>query len=320
MSEAVKPKPGLKRLDALFQDVDAGVQDGERIVMLPLSEMHYFKGYPAMQEEYPYLGQPFQVRDEDPKTIEVTASIKTNGVYTPVTVRPDPDGGYEIICGHRRHRGSELAGKTEMPSVIKHLTDEQAVDELVGSNIQRENVLPSERAWAYRMKLEAHKRKPGRPQNNSPQVAANFRSDDEVAESLGISADTLRRYVRLVELIPELMSKVDADKIKPTIAYELSFLKKPEQVQLMDAMEVEQTTPSQSQAQRLKKFSQEGQLTPESMRAIMSEEKKPEMEVKLSGKQLTKYFPQSFTPKKMEETIIKLLEQWSKKRQQDITR
>ena len=205
-----------------------------------------------------------------------------------------------------------------MPVIIRNLSDEEAVIELVDSNLQREDVLPSERAWAYRMKLEATKRQGARTDLTSPQVAAKFRSDDEIANAMGISGDTVRRFIRLTELMPELLAMVDAKKIAVTPASELSFLKKGEQKMLLDAMESEQATPSLSQAQRLKKFSQEGRLTEDSMLAIMSEEKKSDLDkVTLSGEKLKKYFPKSYTPQQMEDIILKLLEQWQKKRQRE---
>lgn len=311
-------KVKLASVDDLFStEQERQDADAEKIVHVPLSELHYFKGYPAMQTEIPFSGQPYQVRDDDPKMLEMLESVKVRGVRTPGLVRPDPGGGYEIISGHRRHRASALAGLADMPVIIRELNDEEAVIELVDANIQRENVLPSEKAWAYRMRLEAEKRLAGRPANNSPQVAANFRSDDQVGQSMGISGDTLRRYISLTELIPELITMVDSGAIAVTPASFLSALKKEEQAQLLDAMEYAQATPSLSQAQRLKKFSQEGHLSIDAMRTIMSEEKKPEQEkVTFSGDTLRKYFPETYTPQKMEETIIKLLEQWQRKRQQ----
>lgn len=313
----------LTSVDDLFStEQERQESQDERVVRLPLSELHYFKGYPAMQSEIPFAGQPFRVRDDDPKMLETLESVKQRGVRTPGLARPDPEGGYEIISGHRRHRASELAGLPDMPVIIREMTDEEAVIELVDANIQREDVLPSEKAWAYRLKLEATKRQAGRPANNSPQVAANFRSDDEIAKSMGISGDTLRRYTRLTELIPELLNmvdeKVDEKKIALTPAYELSFLKKEEQTLLLDAMDSEQATPSLSQAQRLKKFSQEGTLSIDVMRAIMSEEKKSELDkVTLTSDKLRKYFPKNYTPQQMETTILKLLEQWQKRRQRE---
>jgi ParB family chromosome partitioning protein len=311
-------KVKLASVDDLFStEQERQDADAEKIVHVPLSELHYFKGYPAMQTEIPFSGQPYQVRDDDPKMLETLESVKVRGVRTPGLVRPDPDGGYEIISGHRRHRASELAGLPDMPVIIRELNDEEAVIELVDANIQREDVMPSERAWACRMKLEAMKRQGARTDMTSPQVAAKFRSDDQIGQSMGISGDTLRRYISLTELIPELMIMVDSGTIAVTPASFLSALKKEEQAQLLDAMEYAQATPSLSQAQRLKKFSQEGHLSIDAIRAIMSEEKKTEQEkVTFSGDTLRKYFPKNYTPQKMEETIIKLLEQWQRKRHQ----
>ena len=308
----------LTSYDELFStEQERQTEQDERIVRLPLSEMHYFKGYPALKSEIPFAGQPFHVRDDDPVMLESLESVKKRGVRTPGIVRPDPVGGYEIISGHRRHRLSELAGLPDMPVIIREMTDEEAVIEMVDTNLQRENVLPSERAWAYRMKLEAVKRQAGRPANNSPQVAANFRSDDDVAKAMGISGDTLRRYIRLTELVPELLNMVDEKKIALTPASELSFLKKDEQALLLDEITKQEATPSLPQAQRLKKYSQEGKLDANVMDAIMTEEKRDFEKITLSGDRLQKYFPKTYTPKQMEDTIFKLLEQWQRKRQQE---
>lgn len=285
--------------------------NGERIVRLPLSEMHYFKGYPAMQTEIPFSGQPYQVRDDDSKMLETLESVKQRGVLTPGTVRPDPDGGYEIISGHRRHRASELSGLPDMPVIIREMTDEEAVIELVDGNIQREDVLPSEKAWAYRMKLEAQKRQGKRSDLTSVPMEQRLNARDMVAQDAGESPIQIQRYIRLTELIPALMALVDEKKIAFRPAVELSYLQPEEQTMLLDAMDSEQATPSLAQAQRLKQFSQEGNLTAESMRAIISEEKKPEVsKITLSSDRLTRYFPKSYTPKRMEETIFTLLEQW----------
>lgn len=312
----------LTSVDELFStEQERQEAQDERVVRLPLSEVHYFKGYPALQSEIPFTGQPFRVRDDDPKMLETLESVKRRGVRTPGLARPDPEGGYEIISGHRRHRASELAGLPDMPFIVREMSDEEAVIELVDANIQREDVLPSEKAWAYRLKLEAVKRQGTRTDLTSPQVAAKFRSDDDIANSMGISGDTLRRFTRLTELIPEMLDMVDEKKIALTPAYELSFLKKEEQVLLLDAMDSEQATPSLSQTQRLKKFSQEGTLSIDVMRVIMSEEKKGELDrITLTGDKLRKYFPKSYTPQQMEATILKLLEGWYKKRQQSLER
>ena len=233
-------------------------------------------------------------------------------------MRPDPEGGYEIISGHRRHRASELAGLEDMPVIIREMNDEEAVIEMVDANIQREDVLPSEKAWAYRMKLEAIKRQGERTDLTSAQVGPKLTAAEKIAENSPDSKSQVKRYIRLTELIPELLDMVDEKKIALNPAYELSFLKKEEQVDLLDAMDSEQATPSLSQAQRLKKFSQEGHLSIDVMRAIMGEEKKSDLDrVTFTSDTLRKYFPKSYTPARMQETIIKLLEQWQKKRQRD---
>ena len=274
---------------------------------ISLSELHPFKGYGSMPR-----GQPYQVRDDDPVMKQIAATVRERGVRQPGLVRPDPEGGYEIVSGHRRFRACELAGIDTMPVIVRNFSNEEAVAELVQSNIQRENVLPSERAWAYKMYLEAAKKSARRPSKNSPQIAANLRSDDEVAKTLGISGDTLRRVASLTVLVPALLDMVDNKQIGVSTAYVLTALKADEQALLLDAMDSEQATPSLSQAQRLKQFSQRGELDAAVMRAIMSEEKKEVERVTLKGDTLRKYFPASYTPKRMEETIIKLLEQWQK--------
>lgn len=279
----------------------------EQVVQISLAELHPFKGYGSMPR-----GQPYQVRDNDPVMKQIAATVRERGVRQPGLVRPDPEGGYEIVSGHRRFRACELAGIDTMPVIVRNLSNEEAVAELVQSNIQRENVLPSERAWAYKMYLEAAKKSAGRPAKNSPQIAANLRSDDEVAKTLGISGDTLRRVASLTVLVPALLDMVDDKQIGVSTAYELTALKADEQALLLDAMDSERATPSLSQAQRLKQFSQRGELDAAVMRAIMSEEKKEVERVTLKGDTLRKYFPASYTPKRMEETIIRLLEQWQK--------
>ena len=290
-------------------------QQNETVVRLPLTDLHPFKGYPALRGIMP-RNQPYLVRDDDPTMIQLVARVKERGVTYPGVVRPDPEGGYEIISGQRRHRASELAGIPDMPVIVRDLDDEEAVTEMIDSNVNREDVLPSERAWAYRMRLEVEKRRAGRPEKNSPKISANFRSDDEVGKSLGISGDTLRNYIQLTELRQELVDKVDTQEIGLSIAYQIAALTKDEQMLLLDAMEYSQNTPSLSQAQRLKKASKEGTLSLEIMRSVLSEEKKAETEkVSFPMDTIRKYFPRSYTPKRMQETIIKLLEAWQKKRQ-----
>ena len=302
-----KAKRGAKTAAAAQED---------RITLLPLSELHDFPNH------------PFKVRDDEAMQ-ETTESIRQYGVLVPAIVRPREDGGYEIIAGHRRRHGSELAGLSAMPCIVRQMDDDTATILMVDSNIQRENILPSERAQAYKMKLEAIRRKAGRPakteektdENNSPQVAANFRADDEVAKDAGISGDTVRRYIRLTELSPELQQMVDEKKIGMTPAVEISYLKPEEQQMLLTAIDSEQATPSLSQAQRMKMLSREGKLNDDSMLDIMMEQKKPEKnDITLSGEKLRKYFPRSYTPFQIENTIFKLLDAWQKKRQRDQSR
>lgn len=247
-------------------------------------------------------------------------SVREYGVLVPAIARPDPGGGYELIAGHRRHHASELAGKETMPVIIRDLDDDAATIIMVDSNLQREELLPSERAFAYKMKLEAMKRQAGRhTKENCSQLGNNFdgkRSSEIMAEQIGGSKNQIFRYIRLTELIPELLDMVDERKIAFNPAVELSYLKKEEQTLLLEAMDSEQATPSLSQAQRLKKFSQQKMLSLDVMRAVMSEEKKTDLErVTLKNETLRRYFPKSYTPKQMEDTIIKLLEGWYKKRQ-----
>ena len=253
---------------------------------------------------------------------EAVESIKEYGVLTPAIVQPRLDkGGYEIISGHRRKRACELAGLTAMPAIVRDLDDNMATIMMVDSNLQREDILPSERAQAYKMKLDELKRQGSRTDLTSPQVAAKFRSDDEVAKGEKISGDTVRRYIRLTELIPPLLQMVDQKKIAFTPAVELSYLKPEEQSLLIETIESEQATPSLSQAQRMKRLSQAGELDEDSMLSIMLEEKKPEKyDLNLSGDKIRKYFPRSYTPRQMEDTILRLLETWHRKRLRDLER
>ena len=264
----------------------------------------------------PFPNHPFQVRDDDSMR-ETVESIKTYGVLQPAIVRPSKDGDYEILSGHRRKHASELAGRKTIPAIVRELDDDAAIIFMVDSNLQRENILPSERAAAYKMKMEALKRQGLRTDLTSPQLAAKFRSDDAVAKEADVSGDTVRRYIRLTELQPELQHMVDEKKIAFTPAVEISYLKPDEQRMLLDTISNEQATPSLSQAQRLKKLSQSGELTDDSMLSIMSEQKKPERnDLTIPADVLEKFFPRSFTPMKMQEVIIKLLESWQRKRQQ----
>ena len=274
----------------------------------------------ALSELYDFPNHPFKVRDDEAMQ-ETAESIRQYGVLVPAIVRPREEGGYEIIAGHRRKHGSELAGLKKLPCIIREMDKDTATILMVDSNIQRENILPSERVQAYKMKLEAIKRQGARTDLTSPQFAAKFRADDEVAKSSDVSGDTVRRYIRLTELSPELQQMVDEKKIGMTPAVEISYLKPEEQQMLLTAIDSEQATPSLSQAQRMKKLSREGKLNDDSMLDIMMEQKKPETyNVVLSADKLRKYFPRSYTPQKMEETILKLLDAWMRKRQRDQTR
>ena len=297
----------LASVDDLFS-TEEGRQDAklEKIQEIPLSELHPFKNH------------PFKVRDDE-AMMETADSIKQYGVLVPAIARPDPEGGYELVAGHRRHRASELAEKETMPVIVRDLDDDAATIIMVDSNLQRESLLPSERAFAYKMKLEAVKHQGARTDLTSRQVGEKSQTSiQKVADQAGESQRQVQRYIRLTELIPELMDMVDEKKIALNPAYELSFLKKEEQVDLLDAMDSEQATPSLSQAQRLKKYSQEGHLTLDMMRVIMGEEKKSDLDrVTFTSDTLRKYFPKSYTPQRMQETIIKLLEAWQKKRQRD---
>ena len=268
----------------------------------------------------PFPNHPFQVRDDDSMR-ETVESIKTYGVLQPAIVRPAKDGDYEILSGHRRKRASELAGRKTIPAIVRELDDDSAIIFMVDSNLQRENILPSERAAAYKMKLEALKRQGIRNDLTCTQVEYKLdygkKSVEKVAEEAGESRAQIQRYVRLTELQPELQQMVDEKKMAFTPAVEISYLKPNEQKMLLDTISSEQATPSLSQAQRLKKLSQAGELTDDSMLSIMSEQKKPERnDLTIPADVLEKFFPRSFTPMKMQEVIIKLLESWQRKRQQ----
>ena len=291
----------------------------EVVVQIPLSELH------------PFPDHPFQVRDDDAMQ-ETAESIKTYGVLVPALARPREDGGYELIAGHRRKHACELAGLTSMPVIVRNIDRDAATIIMVDSNLQRENILPSERAKAYKMKLDAIRRKAGRPakeadaafKENSVQVGQNFdgkTSREILAENSPDSSTQIQRYIRLTELSPELQQMVDEKKIAMTPAVEISYLKPEEQKMLLTAMDSEQATPSLSQAQRMKKLSREGALNDDSMLDIMMEQKKPEKnDITLSGEKIRKYFPRSYTPFQIENTIFKLLDAWQKKRQRDQSR
>ncbi len=270
-----------------------------------------------LEELHPFEGHPFKVLDDElmDKTVE---SIKMIGIVEPLIVRPDPDGGYEIIAGHRRLRAAELAGLETVPVEVRQMDDDQAIIFMVDSNIQREELLPSERAYAYKMKLDALKHQGERRDLTSAQVERKLESADLVGKEGGDSRAQVRRYIRLTNLIPEIMDKVDAKEISFNPAVELSYLKPKEQKDFLNAMDYAQAAPSLSQAQRMKKLSQEGQCTLEAMCAVMDEVKKGEWDhVTLSNAVIKKYFPKSYTPKQIEDTIIRLLDQWQRKKQRD---
>ena len=297
----------LKSVDDLFatEEIREDAQR-EKVQNILLGELH------------PFRNHPFKVKD-DAAMQDTVDSVREYGVLVPAIARPDPSGGYELIAGHRRHHASELAGKETMPVIIRDLDDDAATIIMVDSNLQREELLPSERAFAYKMKLEAMKHQGERLDLTSAQVGRkleNRESREILAEQVGQSRNQISRFIRLTELIPTLLDMVDERKIAFNPAVELSYLKKEEQTLLLEAMDSEQATPSLSQAQRLKKFSQQKMLSLDVMRAVMSEEKKTDLDrVTLKNETLRKYFPKSYTPKQMEDTIIKLLEGWYKKRQ-----
>ena len=294
----------LKSVDDLFATEESRADaQREKVQEIPLGELH------------PFRNHPFKVKD-DAAMQDTVDSVREYGVLVPAIARPDPGGGYELIAGHRRHHASELAGKETMPVIIRDLDDDAATIIMVDSNLQREELLPSERAFAYKMKLEAIRHQGKRQELTSSQVGMKLQALDIVGQQAGDSRNQVHRFIRLTELIPELLDMVDERKIAFNPAVELSYLKKEEQTLLLEAMDSEQATPSLSQAQRLKKFSQQKMLSLDVMRAIMSEEKKTDLDrVTLKNETLRKYFPKSYTPKQMEDTIIKLLEGWYKKRQ-----
>lgn len=288
------------------------VKKSERVQEIPLSELHPFKNH------------PFRVVDDEAMQ-RIVESVAQFGVLAPALARPRPEGGYELVAGHRRMRASELAGLETMPVIVRQMDDDTATIAMVDSNLQRETLLPSERAFAYKMKMEAMARRAGRPsKENSGQVGRDFQGKESreiIAEQTGESARQVQRFINLTNLIPELLDMVDRKEIAFNPAVELSFLKKEEQQGFLEAMDYGQSTPSLSQAQRIKKLSQAGMCTQEAMNTIMNEEKKSELDtVTLKNDVLRKYFPRSYTPKQMQDTIIRLLEQWQKKRQRDQSR
>lgn len=298
----------LKSVDDLFSTEESR-QDAAREKVMEI----------ALSELYPFPDHPFSIREDDSMK-ETVESIKEYGVLSPAIARPRADGGYEIISGHRRKRACELAGLETMPVIVRDLDTDTATIFMVDSNLQRENILPMEKAKAYKMKLDAIRRRAGRPakgdKENSRQLVGNLESAELVGRETGESGRQVQRYIRLTELSPPLQQMVDEKKIAVTPAVELSYLKPEEQALVVETIASEQATPSLSQAQRMKKLSQTGGLNEDTMLSIMTEEKKPPKEdLTIPGETLRKYFPRSFTPRQMEDTIIKLLASWCKKRQ-----
>ena len=295
----------LKGLDDLFSTEEKRQEEQrEQVQQIPIDALH------------PFTNHPFKVLDDEAMTRTVE-SIAQYGVLAPLIARPRPDSdGYEIISGHRRQYAAKLAGLDTLPVIVRQMSDDAAVILMVDSNLQREHILPSERALAYKMKLEAIKNQGARSDLTSPQVAAKFRSDDAVAKDQGISGDTVRRYIRLTNLIPELLDMVDEKKISFNPAVELSYLDESQQRDFLEAMEDTQNAPSLSQAQQLKKMAQQGEFSYEKAFDVMGQEKKSEKDtVTIKNETLRKYFPRSYTPKQMEEKIIQLLDAWQKKQQ-----
>ncbi len=299
----------LSSYDDIFGSENNATEAGaEQIVEIPLSQLHPFKYH------------PFKVRDDEDmeKTVE---SIKEFGVLTPAICRPDKKGGYEILSGHRRHHASEIAGLETLPCIVRDLDDDAATILMVDSNLQREEILPSERAFAFKMKLDAMKRQGERRDLTSSQLGTKLRSDQEMADELGTSRNQIQRYIRLTNLIPELLDMVDDKTLGLNTGVTLSFLDDSQQKDLLSAMDYAQAVPSLEQAQRIKRLAQTNEITQEGMNIILSEEKKQDLDrVTLKHDTLKKYFPKSYTPKQMEDTIIKLLDQWQKKRERDISR
>ena len=299
----------LTSVDDLFS-TEASREEAQRekVQEIPLEELH------------PFPNHPFKVLDDD-RMLDTAESIREHGVLVPAIARPRTAGGYELIAGHRRKRGCELAGLSTMPVIVRDLDDDAATIIMVDSNIQRESLLPSERAFAYKMKLDALRHQGERRDLTSSQVGMKLQTLEIIGQQAGDSRNQVHRFIRLTELIPPLLNLVDERKIAFNPAVELSYLKPEEQTILLDAMDSEQATPSLSQAQRLKQFSQQGRLSEDVMRAILSEEKKTEVDrITLSNETLRRYFPRSYTPKQMEETILKLLEGWHRRRQQSMER
>ena len=295
----------LASVDDLFS-TEEGRQDAklEKIQEIPLSELH------------PFRNHPFKVKDDE-AMMETADSIKQYGVLVPAIARPDPEGGYELVAGHRRHRASELAGKETMPVIVRDLDDDAATIIMVDSNLQRESLLPSERAFAYKMKLDAMKHQGERVDLTSSQVGTKLRADEKVAKDSGESRNQVQRFVRLTNLVPELLDMVDEKKISFNPAVELSYLDEKQQQDFLEAMDASQNAPSLSQAIRIKKLAQQGEFDYDAVYNIMNEEKKSELDtVTIKNETLRKYFPRNYTPRQMESIIIKLLDQWQLKKQQ----
>ena len=293
----------LKGADDIFSTEESRQeQQREQVQQIPIGEL------------FPFKNHPFKVLDDESmqRTVE---SVEQYGVLSPLIARPRPEGGYEIISGHRRQHAAQLAGLDTLPVIVRNMDDDAAVLLMVDSNLQRENILPSERAFAYKMKLEALKNQGARSDLTSVQVAPKL-STEKIGEEVGMSKDNVKRYIRLTNLVPELLDMVDEKKIAFNPAVELSYLDESQQRDFIEAMNDTQNAPSLSQAQRLKKLAQEGHFSYDVAFAVMGEEKKDELDkVVIKNDTLRKYFPRSYTPKQMEDTIIKLLEQWQRKQQ-----
>ena len=300
----------LASYDDLFKtDEERQADAQERVQNLPLDKLE------------PFPNHPFKVIDDD-KMLETVESIKERGVLVPILVRPKNDGNFEIVSGHRRHHASQLAGLTEIPAIVREMDDDTAILLMVDSNLQREELLPSEKAFAYKMKLDAMKRQAGRPSKNSAQLGRNFagkESREILAEQVGESRNQISRFIRLTNLVPDLLDRVDNKTMAFNAAVEVSYLTEPEQFMLCDAIEREECTPNLSQAKRLKQYSQDGKLDENVMDAIMTEEKPIEDKLVLKGDVLAKYFPKTYTPSQKQKIIVKLLEDWHKRqlRQQE---
>ena len=300
----------LASYDDLFKtDEERQADAQERVQSLPLDRL------------MPFPNHPFKVLDDE-KMQETVESIKERGVLVPILVRPTNDGNFEIVSGHRRHHASLLAGKTEIPAIVREMDDDTAILLMVDSNLQREELLPSEKAFAYKMKLDAMKRQAGRPSKNSAQIGRNFdgkESRELLADQTGESRNQISRYIRLTSLVPDLLNRVDNKTIAFNAAVEVSYLTEPEQKMLCDAIEREECTPNLKQARRLKQFSQDGKLDENVIDAIMTEEKPIEDKLVLKGDVLAKYFPRTYTPSQKQKVIVKLLEDWHKRqlRQQE---